>query len=192
MNDYLTFLESKKRTIKPSGFDVEDSELNSNLFDFQRFIVKRALKAGKYAIFADCGLGKTLMQLDWANLVAKKNNKHVLILTPLAVSAQTIKEGEKFGIEVHKFNHDATPCENEAAIFITNYEQLEKIDCSIFCGVVLDESSILKNFTGQTKRLLIDSFFNTSYKLCCTATPSPNDLNELGNHSEFLSVLDAQ
>jgi len=183
MNDYLKFLEGKQKTHVLSGFNVNENELNGYMFPFQKFIVKRALKAGKYAIFADCGLGKTLMQLEWANQVNKKTGKPVLVLAPLAVSGQTIKEGEKFGINVCKYDGGETP------IQISNYEQLDNIDCRKFAGVVLDESSILKNFEGQTKKLIIDSFENTPYKLACTATPSPNDPMELGNHAEFLDVM---
>jgi DNA modification methylase len=180
--DYLQFLKRKQKTHVNSGFEISEDALNGYLFDFQKFIVKRALKAGKYAIFADCGLGKTLMQLEWARQVFIKTEKPVLILAPLAVAGQTIKEGDKFGINVEKYN--AT-----SPIQISNYEQLENIDCSIFSGIVLDESSILKNFEGQTKKLIIDSFKDTPYKLACTATPSPNDPMELGNHSEFLDVM---
>ena len=186
-NDYLKFLESKQKNHIQSGFKINENELNNNLFDFQKFIVKRALKAGKYAIFADCGLGKTLMQLEWANKVSNYNNKPVLILAPLAVSGQTISEGRKFGIEIQKYNPDCKL--PDIGIVITNYEQLENIDSSLFCGIVLDESSILKNFEGSTKKLIIDKFINTPYKLACTATPSPNDPMELGNHSEFLDVM---
>lgn len=185
MNDYLEFLKQKQKTHVLSGFDVE--ELNPNLFDFQKFIVKRALKAGKYAIFADCGLGKTLMQLEWANQVTRHTNKPVLILAPLAVSGQTIKEAQKFGLQCEKLKSDVFG----QGVYITNYEQLEKIDCDVFGGIVLDESSILKNFTGVYKNLIIEVFANTLYKLACTATPAPNDLNEIGNHAEFLDVMDA-
>ena len=188
-HNYQEFLNSKIKRIQESGFDVDENSLNKQLFDFQKFIVKRALKSGRYAIFADCGLGKTFMQLEWANQVTRHTNKPVLILCPLAVSGQTIAEGERFGIEVNKYNPTATPCEYEPAIFITNYEQLENIDCSVFSGVVLDESSILKNFEGATKNLILESFYNTQFKLACTATPSPNDPMELGNHSEFLNVM---
>jgi DNA modification methylase len=174
--DYLEFLETKQKTHINSGFNIDESELNNSMFDFQKFIVKRALKSGKYAIFADCGLGKTLMQLEWANQVSKKTNGKVLILAPLAVVGQTIQEGAKFGI-------------NMSSIDVNNYEQLDNIDCSIYSGIVLDESSILKNFEGATKKLILDSFANTPYKLACTATPSPNDPMELGNHSEFLDVM---
>jgi DNA modification methylase len=185
MTDYEKFLRTKRKSIVESGFDVELPDLNNSMFDFQKFIVKRALKAGKYAIFADCGLGKTLMQLEWANHVSRKTKKPVLILAPLAVTGQTIKEGAKFHIEVQKYKADVIG----EGIFIANYEQIENIDCSQFSGIVLDESSILKNFEGATKKLIIDEFKTTPYKLACTATPSPNDPMELGNHSEFLDVM---
>lgn len=186
--DYKEFLKTKQRNIINSGFDVDESTLNIMLFDFQKYIVKRALKAGKYAIFADCGLGKTPMQLEWANQITKKTKRPILILAPLAVSLQTIREGEKFNIPVKKLKSDVFG----EGIYITNYEQIENIDCSLFSGIILDESSILKNFTGKYKNLIIERFKFTQYKLACTATPSPNDLNEIGNHSEFLNILDAQ
>ena len=153
------------------------------MFDFQKFCIKRALKKGKYALFESCGLGKTIQQLEWANQVYKHTKKPVLILAPLSVSLQTIYEGEKFGIEVVKYNG------SDNAIQISNYEQLDNIDCSIFSGIVLDESSILKSFDGSTKKKVIECFKNTPYKLACTATPSPNDPMELGNHAEFLDVM---
>lgn len=181
--EYIQFLEKKQKSHILSGFDIDDNKLNEMMFPFQKFIVKRALKAGKYAIFADCGLGKTLMQLEWANQVNKHTGKPVLILAPLAVAGQTINEGKKFNIKTSKYDGSNNP------IQVTNYEQLDNIDYSIFGGVVLDESSILKNFEGATKKLIIDSFLKTPYKLACTATPSPNDPMELGNHSEFLDVM---
>jgi DNA modification methylase len=180
--NYEEFLKSKIKDRIESGFDIE--QLNENLFPFQEFIVKRALSAGKYAIFADCGLGKTIMQLEWAHRVVEHTEKPVLILAPLAVSGQTISEGDKFSIRVEKFNRQKDP-----GVYITNYEQLENIDCSIFSGIVLDESSILKNFEGKRRKLIIDNFKRTPFKLACTATPSPNDPMELGNHSEFLDVM---
>lgn len=190
--EYEELLRNKQIKIIQSGFEIDDVFLNKNLFDHQKPIVKKALKSGKYAIFADCGLGKTIMQLEWAHQVAIETHAPVLILCPLAVSGQTIREGEKFGIDVYRYDHAALPYDCENDIFITNYDQLEKIDVSVFSGVVLDESSILKNFTGKYKNLIIEKFKNTPYKLACTATPSPNDLNEIGNHSEFLDILDAQ
>ena len=184
IDSYADFLKSKLKTQTQSGFDVHDHELNKNLFPFQKFIVKRAIRAGKYAIFADCGLGKTFMQLEWSRLVAKKNKKPVLILAPLAVSGQTINEGLKFGIKI-----SGAPFDSKCMIHITNYEQLSNVDTSAYCGIVLDESSILKNFEGKIKKLIIESFQDTPYKLACTATPSPNDPMELGNHAEFLDVM---
>ena len=180
--DYNDFLATKKKSHVTSGFDIAQDELNPSLFDFQRFIVQRALKAGKYAIFADCGLGKTLMQLEWAKRVTEHTGSPVLILAPLAVTGQTIAEGSKFGI-------DAGRVGGPEMIHVANYEQLENIDVSIYSGIVLDESSILKNFEGATKNLITSRFKDTPYKLACTATPSPNDPMELGNHAEFLDVM---
>lgn len=190
MTDYDIFLEKKQKTHIKSGFDISTDLLNNGLFEFQKFIVKRALLCGKYAIFADCGLGKTFMQLEWARLVSEHTDKPVLILAPLAVSGQTIAEGDKFGIPVTKYypemiTMDSTP----KGIYITNYEQLANVNTEDFSGIVLDESSILKNFEGQTKKDILEAFANTPYKLACTATPSPNDPMELGNHSEFLDVM---
>lgn len=183
--NYDEFLKNKQKKVIESGFDIAENELNAFLFDFQKHIVKKALKKGKYAIFADCGLGKTLMQLEWANQVSKKTNMPVLILAPLAVSGQTTNEAVKFGLHCEKLKSDVFGF----GVYITNYEQLDNIDCSQFSGVVLDESSILKNYEGKTKEQIISNFRHTSYKLACTATPSPNDPMELGNHSEFLDVM---
>lgn len=184
--NYTEFLEKKKKTISESGFDVAENDINPALFIFQRFIVIRALKAGKYAVFADCGLGKTLMQLEWAYQVYKYTNQPVLILAPLAVVGQTVMEGEKFGYSIDQWPYsDYT----DTQIMVANYEQLDNIDCSLFAGIALDESSILKNFEGATKEKILELFTNTPYKSAWTATPSPNDPMELGNHSEFLNVM---
>ena len=173
---YKDFLKTKQKNFISSGFKVNDADLNINLFDFQKHILKIALKKGRFAIFADCGLGKTLMQLSWAECIFKKTNKKVLILAPLAVVNQTKNEALKFNINIDSFD-------------IYNFEQLKNIDISIYAGIVLDESSILKGRDGKLSRLIIDSFINTPYKLCCTATPSPNDHMELGQHSEFLGSM---
>jgi len=175
--EYNEFLQTKQKSIIHSGFEA--TELNPMLFPFQAFIVRRALKAGKYAIFADCGLGKTFMQLEWAYRVTLETGGKVLILAPLAVRAQTMQEAGHFGI----------PLDN---ITIQNYEQLDNIDCSQFVGIVLDESSILKNYSGSYKQRIIENFETTPYKLACTATPSPNDELEIGNHAEFLNVMTSQ
>lgn len=174
---------SHKKTIHIFNGIIPES-LNKNLFDFQSFIVDRSLRKGRHCIFADCGLGKTIMQLEWANQIVKQKNKSVLIVCPLAVSSQTILEGEKFGIEVKHINGFG-----EQGIYITNYEQLSNIDPDLFVGVVLDESSIIKNFTGKTKQRIIEMFSRTEFKLACTATPSPNDPMEMGNHAEFMGVM---
>lgn len=184
--EYTEFLESKKLIIKPSGFTVPKDAINSKLFDFQRDIVIWALKKGRAAIFANCGLGKTTMQLEWGQHVHQYTRGDILILAPLAVSRQTIREGEKFGIEVHlcRSQDDVKP-----GINITNYEMLHKFNPEYFAGVVLDESGILKSFDGKIRTQIIEAFRQTPYKLACTATPAPNDHMELGSHSEFLGVM---
>ena len=185
--EYKEFLESKRIQINNSGFEVNKQELNPNLFEFQKDIVKWSLKKGKAAIFANTGLGKTAMQLEFAYQVWKKENKPILILAPLAVSEQTIREAEKLFNYTVKFIEDDTQVIN--GINITNYEKLHKFDTDKFIGIVLDESSILKSFTGKIRTEIINKFEKTPYKLACTATPSPNDFMELGNHSEFLNVM---
>lgn len=183
-NSYAEFLEQKATVVEDSGFHAE--ELNENLFDFQRDIVAWALRKGKAALFEDTGLGKTIQQLSWADAVAKHENGSVLILAPLAVGKQTAKEAEKFGIKAKLCESDE---DVESGINITNYEKLHRFNTDRFCGVVLDESSILKSYSGKTTNDLIRRFRNTKYKLACTATPSPNDFTELGNHAEFLNVM---
>lgn len=183
--NYEEFLKTKKKSFIKSGFEVDESKLNSNLFDFQKYTVKTALNKGRFALFFDCGLGKTLMQLEWAHQVAIETCKPVLILAPLAVLEQTILEGKKFGIEVQSY-FDKNP---EIMIDIINYDQIKNITVSEYSGVVLDESSILKGRDGKLSRLIIETFENTPYKLACTATPSPNDHMELGQHSEFLGAM---
>lgn len=182
---YVDFLKSKRVAIAPSGFEVEPS--NPYLFPFQRDLVRWALKIGKAAIWADCGLGKSLMELSWAQHVVECLNAPVLILAPLSVSHQTAREGEKFGIPCRVVSSQAEV--DGPGIYITNYEKLHHFDPSVFSGVVLDESSCLKSFTSVTRNALIIAFVNTLMKLCCSATPAPNDWMELGNHSEFLGVL---
>lgn len=185
--EYIDFLEKKKKNRVESGFDA--NEMNSSLFPFQEYCVKRALKAGKFALFEDCGLGKTLQQLEWAKQVSEYTNKPVIILAPLGVVHQTIQEGIKFGYKVSEIGLAIFDSDLESGIYITNYDNLDNLDTCLFSGVVLDESSILKNFDGKTKQKIIDDFMNTPYKLACTATPSPNDVMELCNHAEFLNVM---
>lgn len=183
--DYLEFLKTKIKKHEDSGFTVDAESLNPMLFDFQKAIVRWALAKGRAAIFADCGLGKTPMQLEWARRVHQHTGGNILILAPLAVSQQTQREGVKFGIETHIAESQA---DIRRGIYITNYEKLHRFDAASFAGVVLDESSILKSISGKYKTHILESFDKTQYKLACTATPSPNDLTELGNHSQFLNV----
>lgn len=184
--EYKNFIESKKVQPIISGFDIDAENLNSNLFDFQRAIVKWALKRGRAAIFADTGLGKTLMQTSWAYEVAKKTGGDVLIFAPLCVAQQTIREGEKFGISI-SYTRDQDGI--KPGVNITNYEMMDKFDLSLFEGVVLDESSIIKNRDGKTRNAIIEGCAHVPYRLSCTATPSPNDFMELGNQVEFLGVM---
>lgn len=189
LNDYESYLDKKKERIIESGFDIEESGLNPMMFDFQKFCVKRALKVGKYALFEDCGLGKSIQQLEWAIHVVNHTDKPVLILAPLGVVPQTIKEGDKFGYEVTELGLTVFDQDLQPGIYITNYDNLDNIDTDLFAGIVLDESSILKNFDGKTRTKIINEFLHTPYKLACTATPSPNDVMEICNHAEFLNVM---
>lgn len=183
---YNDFINNKTSIIQTSGFDIDRNELNNNLFEYQKDIVRWSLKKGKSAIFADCGLGKTIMQLEFAQQIISRLGGKVLILAPLAVTGQTKLEGQEFGYEVNI-------CESQddviEGINITNYEKLDKFVGNEFIAVVLDESSILKSFTGKIRDNIINMFYKVPYKLACTATPSPNDYMELGNHSEFLGIM---
>lgn len=183
---YEELLASKVVKAKPSGFDVPDSAINPMLFPFQRDIVRWALRNGRAALFTECGTGKTPMQLEYSKHIAEMAGP-VLILAPLAVAHQTVSEGVKFGIPVTQVFEDSD-CDGRS-ICVTNYDRLAKFDASRFAGVVLDESSILKAFSGVTKKLILSTFSETKYKLACTATPAPNDHLELGNHAEFLGVM---
>ncbi len=182
--DYQRFLDSKRVVVEPSGF--EPTGINPLLFDFQRDIVRWALMKGKAAIFAGTGLGKTIVQLEWAKHVYQHTGGNILILAPLAVAQQTSQEGLKFGIKVKLCRRQE---DIEPGINVTNYEMLHNFDTSLFEGVILDESSILKAFDGKVRNEIINCFKSTPYKLACTATPAPNDHMELGNHAEFLQVM---
>ena len=179
--NYSDFLTAKQIKDNPSGLS-DVPALNSKLFDFQKDIDTWALRRGRAAIFADCGMGKTPMQLEWAAHVPG----NVLILAPLAVAAQTKREGEKFGIKV---NRCFTQADFKPGINVTNYDRMAHFDPSQFSGIVLDESSILKSFDGKMRTEIIEAYQRTPFRLACTATPSPNDYMELGNHAEFLGVM---
>lgn len=184
--EYEEFLKRKVVTAISAGFEKPREKMNANLFNWQKDIVYWALKKGRAALFEDCGLGKTIQQLEWAQSVSDYTNMPVLIVAPLAVAEQTKREGEKFGYVV-------TVCREQPhiknGINICNYEMLEHFNAEAFSGVVLDESSILKNYSGKMRTEIIEMFLKTPYKLSCTATPAPNDFMELGNQAEFLGVM---
>ena len=179
---YSDFLAAKRRVESPKGLE-RIGDLSSVLFPWQRSIVRWALRKGRAAIFADCGLGKTFMQLEWARSLGGR----VLILAPLCVAEQTVDEAMKLGIIV-RYARNAVEAIG-AQLVITNYERLGDFDLSDYAGVVLDESSILKAFDGAMRNALIAACANVRYRLCCTATPSPNDIAELANHAEFLGFM---
>ena len=185
MTSYQRFL-AKKTPLWTGEDAITGASLPSRLFDWQAAIVRWALKKGRAAIWADTGLGKTAMQLAWANAVAAHTGGKVLVLTPLAVGAQTVREAAKFGIDA-SLHRDGV----DSAVTILNYERLHQVETSAFAGVVLDESSILKAYMGATKQRLIEAFKDAPYRLCCTATPAPNDHLELGNHAQFLGVMES-
>lgn len=185
--NYQEFLTSKKKYTLPSGFEVDTKDMSNKLFSWQKECVKWALKKGKCALFEACGLGKTMQQLEWAKQIHRLTNGNVLIVAPLGVAVQTAKEeAPKLGVEVNIIRQTN---EIRDGINIINYEMLDTIDTSSFIGVVLDESSILKNFTGKVRTKITECFKTTKYKLCCTATPAPNDYMELLNHAEFLDIM---
>lgn len=183
---YAAFLASKALASPTVGL-THNEPFATALKPFQADLVRWALRRGRAAIFAGTGLGKTLMQLTWADVVSRQAKGRVLILTPLAVAEQTILEAEKFGIEGVAYALDGS--DRSTRIVVTNYDRFEKFDPSDFVAIVLDESSIIKAHDSKTRKMLIDACRNVLYRLCCSATPAPNDWTELGNHSEFLGVL---
>lgn len=182
MRSYSSFIESKHRNSQTCGFSPDN--VHEFLYDFQAGIVRWSIEKGKAAIFADCGLGKTPMQLSWADIVAGKTGGRVLILTPLAVARQTAREGEKFKIDAD-VSRDGTP----HRITIANYEMLHKFKADEYAGIVLDESSILKNYAGSYRQAITEFMKPIPYRLLCTATPAPNDHMELGTSAEALGVM---
>lgn len=182
---YEAFIASKAFDAPPCGFEQEIA-IRPSLFPHQRDVVRWALRRGRAAVFLDTGLGKTLVQLEWSHHVANETGRPVLIVAPLAVTAQTAREGARFGFVV-TVAREAEDIRD--GINITNYERLHKFDLSQFAGIVLDESSILKAYDGATRTEIIEASRSVPYKLACTATPAPNDHTELGNHAEFLGVM---
>lgn len=185
MVDYASFLASKA-IVDPSTGLKKVPLLSAGLKDFQRDIVSWALKRGRCAIFAGTGLGKSFMELEWCRAINEHTAKPVLIFTPLAVAAQFVTEGKKWGIEV---THARSQADMSAGVNVTNYEKIEHFDLSKVGAVVLDESSILKAYDGKTRSLLIETCKQVPFRLAASATPAPNDFMELGNHAEFLGVM---
>lgn len=170
------------------GFSVDERTLNPKAWDWQRKAVAWAVARGRAALFEDCGLGKTLQQLMWAEQIVKRGGS-VLLLCPFGVRKQTVEEASAFGISVSTQTAESQDDVSGDGIYVTNYEKLHKFDHSKFVGVVLDESSCIKEFKSQTRRDLCGKFAETPYRLACTATPAPNEWMELGNHAEFLGVM---
>lgn len=183
---YEDFLAGKQHIPPSCGFEVDKPAMNIHMFEWQKDITRWALRKGRAALFEECGNGKTIQQLEFADQVAKREGMPVLIVAPLTVGAQTMREAQKFG-------YSAAICRTQADVIsginITNYEMLQHFDGRSFAGVVLDESSILKNYTGKMRNQIIEMFKDTPYRLSCTATPSPNDYMELGNQVEFLGIM---
>ncbi len=183
MSSYEEFLQRKTQWGGDDGF--EPLWIPDFLFDFQKDLTSWAIRKGRCALFEDCGLGKTPQLLVWAQNVVQHTNRRVLIVTPLAVSHQTIREGEKFGIAVHR-SDNGKPA---GKITVTNYERLHLFDEEDYVGVVCDESSILKNFDGSRRKIITEFLRKKKYRLLCTATAAPNDYIELGTTSEALGEL---
>ena len=187
--DYESFIAGKHRRAESCGIQVDESNLNKHAFPFQRAVTGWACKMGRAGVFADCGLGKTLIEQDWLDQLTMAGEvKRSLILCPIAVAEQVKNEAEKFDI-----NTEVNICESssdvKSGISITNYEKLHKFDVSAFDAVVLNEASVLKNAQGKVRKALTDAFRNTKYRLTETATPAPNDHMELGTQSEFLGWM---
>lgn len=186
--DYDAFRKTKRVEIQPSGFDIDPAHLNSHLFHYQRDIVRWNLRRGKSSNWVYTGGGKTIMQLAFADALHNIKGCNVLLLTPLAVAQQTKREAERFRIvapvQICKCQAEVKP-----GITITNYEKLHHFDTSLFDVVIGDELSCIKDKTSKTRNMMIERFIHTPYKLGCTATPSPNDEMELGNHIEWMGVM---
>lgn len=186
--EYQEFLKTKRFVSQQYGIPLDVSQIHPALFEFQRDIVSWQVKQGRGAIFADVGLGKTIMYCEWARQI----NLNTLMVVPLAVAMQTVEMAQNLlGMEI-RYVRSQTEVTSDAKFYITNYEMIEHFDAGYFSAVILDESSILKSITSKTRQIMTEMFKDTEYRLCCTATPAPNDLIELGNHAEFLGIISAQ
>lgn len=183
--NYEEFVRCKSQWVHEGGFDP--GNLPEFLFDFQKYLVDWSLRRGRSSIFADCGMGKTAMELAWGQKVIEKTNKPVLLVTPIAVGAQVVAEAEKFGIEAKRTRDGKMT--SEACVWVTNYEQLHKYNPPDFAGVICDESSAIKDFKSQRKAVVVEFMRTVPYRLLCTATAAPNDFWELGTTSEALGLL---
>ena len=183
MSDYQEFIATKHRRVLDAGHEVTPDQVHPSLFEFQRDITIWAIRKGRAAIFADCGLGKTRMQLEWARLSAECS----LIVAPLSVARQTVREAQRMGVDARYVRHGHEV--EGPGIWVTNYEMTDEFDPAMFGAIVLDESSILKNVEGRVRQRLTSAFAEVPMRLACTATPAPNDVAELCNHAEFLGVM---
>ena len=187
LQEYREYIASRATTLAPSGFTPRP--INASAKTHQRAVLDFALNLGRSAAFLDTGLGKSFIELEFARQCAEETGKPSLILTPLAVAGQMVREGQKFGIDARQIREQS---EVGSGVMVANYERMAKLDPASFGAVILDESSILKSYAGRTRALIQDAFKDTPYKLAATATPSPNDHTELGNHAEFLGVMRQQ
>jgi hypothetical protein len=187
LQEYREFIAGRATSLVPSGFDPKP--INVKAKTHQTAVLEFALNLGRSAAFLDTGLGKSFIELEFARQCAEETGKPSLILTPLAVAGQMVREGHKFGIDARQIREQS---EVGAGVMVANYERLPKLDPASFGAIILDESSILKSYQGRTRAMIQEAFKDTAYKLAATATPSPNDHTELGNHAEFLGVMRQQ
>lgn len=185
--NYADFLASKRLVAPSAGIEIDPAELHPAMFGFQRDGTRWSLRKGRSALFYDTGLGKTICQVEWARML-NQQGYYVLIVAPLAVAKQTVREAAKWGVKI-EYAREHVAAHRDVPILITNYEHVQKFPMSQFGGVVLDESGILKSVAGKIRSRLIEVCRDVPFRLCCTATPAPNDIAEIANHAEFLGLM---